>query len=510
MKILLLALNSRFIHPNLALGYLQKIAHEEGHQADLKEYTINMQPRDILLDSNFEKYEVICFSVYIWNGEYVKKLLGEMRLIHPRGIFLCGGPEILGRTDEYLRLCDGIIMGEGESPFRRFLRGPKDRERWQNISTPGRYAPINREENLDFPYPIEQARGKSIVYYEAQRGCPFSCSYCMSGATGVRYRSMDLIKQDLLALIEAQVPLVKFVDRSFNIHLEKALDIIAFIREADRGKTSFHMELAPNLLRGDFLRAFEGARDGLFQVEIGIQSTDDEVNKKVYRNLFYSHYKDELKRFIEVFPGHVHLDLICGLPGSTYENIRKSHLELESLGGDFIQLGFLKLMPGTRLFEEKENYGLIASSFPPYEVLETSDLSFQELKSLKAIERMMDLYPKEEIPMTFSYLCREKGAFDVYEEMARKFPKEKLYQHLSLESRLEILGDISSNLIKEILELDYARKRRNKRFLFFPGRKSPGGEKIKSYYDGGGLSEKEQTYRIDYDKQLLIREENDV
>lgn len=510
MKILLLALNSRYVHPNLALGYLSEIAKEKGHEADLKEYTINMQPREILLDSDFENYELICFSVYIWNGDFVKKLLSEMRSIHPKGVYLCGGPEAMASPGDYLEFCDGVVMGEGESPFRSFLENPQDQSQWKSISTKGNMAGINREESLDFSYPHSQALGKTIVYYEAQRGCPFSCSYCMSGSTGVRYRPMELVKKDLLALIEGEIPLVKFVDRSFNVHLSKSLEIINFIKDHDRGKTSFHMELAPNVLGGELIKAFKDVREDLFQIEIGIQSTDDQVNKNVYRTLLYSDYKEKLKDFILAFPGHVHLDLICGLPGSTFENIRKSHLELESLEGDFIQLGFLKLMPGTRLYKERKTHEILASSFAPYEVLKTAQLSFSELKLLKIIERMMDLYPKEDIPLTMEFLTRHKGAFDVYHEIAKSFPRDKVYQRHSLESRLEILGAFSGELIKETLELDYAKKRRNRRFLFFPGRKSPGGESILSYYDGEGLGENLLNYRIDYQNQLLSREENDV
>lgn len=510
MKILLLALNSKYVHSNLALGYLSEIAKEEGHRVDLKEYTINMQPGEILYDSNFEEYDVVCFSVYIWNGEFTKKLLTEMRKVHPKGIYLCGGPELTGNFPEFLPLCDGLVLGEAETPFRSFLQNPFDKSKWQGISSKKNIFAPNREEQLDFSYPHSQVEGKKIIYYEAQRGCPFSCSYCMSGSSGVRYRPMELVKKDLLTLIEAGLPLVKFVDRSFNVDLQKSLEIIQFIKDNDRGKTSFHMELAPNLLGGEFNQIFRDVREDLFQVEIGIQSTDDVVNKKVYRTLFFSKYRDKIKEFIEVFPGHVHLDLICGLPGSTFENIRKSHLELELLGGDFIQLGFLKLMPGTKLYEERKTHGLIASSFAPYEILATKELSFSELKLLKAIERMMDLYPKEDIPITLEVLSRNKGAFDVYYDIAKHFPKEQIYLRHSLENRLEILGNLYGDLIKETLELDYSRKRRNRRFLFFPGRKSSKGKRILSYFDGKSLSKKETYYQIDYDKQLLYKEEEDV
>lgn len=332
----------------------------------------------------------------------------------------------------------------------------------------------------------------------------------MSGASGVRYRPMELVKGDLARLIEGEIPLVKFVDRSFNINQDKAIEIIEFIKELDRGKTTFHMELAPNLLKGDFLECFKEVREDLFQVEIGVQSTEDRVNKKVYRKLLYWDFREDLERFIKVFPGHVHLDLIAGLPASSFENIRASHLELERLGADFIQLGFLKLLPGTRLFEERDHHGIKASSFAPYEVLETKDISFLELKLLKTIERMMDLYPGEDLPLTMEYLKRNKGSFDIYWRIAENFPKDKLYMKMSLETRLDILGSFSDRLIKEILELDYARKRRNRRFLFFPNRKSPGGEHIESYYDGIGLSDKKTLYRIDYDRGLLIKEEDDV
>ncbi len=510
MKILLIGINSRYVHPNLALGYLKEIAKQYGLSPDLKEYTVNMQPRDILLDSGFENYDGIAFSAYIWNGDYVKKLAWEMRLIHPGAIYLCGGPEVLGGLDDYLDIFDGVIMGEGESPFRSFLESPYDRTGWKNISYKGNLTEINREMVLDFSYPHDEARDKTIVYYEAQRGCPFACSYCMSGSTGVRYRPMELVKDDLLKLIENEIPLVKFVDRSFNVHLDKAMEILDFIKKNDRGKTSFHMELAPNLLTEEFREFFRDLRPGLFQVEIGVQSTQDIVNKKVYRNLLYSSYRDDLKKFIEVFPGHVHLDLISGLPGSSFENIRSSYIELESLGGDYIQLGFLKLLPGTRLYNEKDQHAIEASSFAPYEVLETKDISFAELKLLKTIEKMMDLYPREDLPLTMEYLTRERSSFDVYWRLAEKFPRDKVYSKMSLESRFEILGNISGEVIRETLELDYARKRRNQRFIFFPGRKRPGGQYIESYYDGSRLSDKKTLYRIDYEEGLLAKEKDDV
>lgn len=510
MKILLIAINSRYVHPNLALGYLYEIGKKRGHKVDLKEYTINMQPRDILLDSDFEDYDLVAFSAYIWNGDYVKKLATEMKLIKPDALYICGGPEVLGNIADYVAIFHGVIMGEGESPFTSILDNPGDRTRWKNVSYKGLIAGINKEESLDFSYPHEQTLGRKIVYYEAQRGCPFSCSYCMSGDTGVRYRPLDLVKQDLLTLIDNEIPLVKFVDRSFNIHIEKAIEIVEFIKILDRGKTSFHMELSPSILPQEFIDSLASAREGLFQVEIGIQSTDNNVNKKVYRRIFYDDFKDNLKSFIEVFPGHVHLDLISGLPGSTFENIRTSYIELEKLGSDYIQLGFLKLMPGTRLYEERKRRKILASSFAPYEVLETGDLSFSELKLLKTIEKMMDLYPREEIPMTMAYLTRDRASFDVYWRLAEKFPKDKLNTSLSLETRLEILGKISNELVRETLELDYARKRRNRRFIFFSGRKGPGGDYIDSYYDGEELRLEMTRYRIDYENQVLVREDISV
>lgn len=510
MKILLLAINSRYVHPNLALGYMFEIAKEAGHRVDLKEYTINMQPRDILLDCDFEDYDLVAFSAYIWNGDYVKNLASEMKQVHPQALYICGGPEILGNINDYIGIFDGLVMGEGEGPFRSLLENPQDRSKWESISYKGHLAPINKERILDFAYPHKQTRGQKIVYYEAQRGCPFSCSYCMSGDSGVRYRPMALVKDDILKLVENEIPLVKFVDRSFNIHLDKALEIIDYIKEIDRGKTSFHMELTPSILPENFIEALASSREDLFQVEIGIQSTEDQVNKNVYRNILYENIKDNLKIFIERFPGHVHLDLISGLPGSTFENIRGSYLELESLGADYIQLGFLKLMPGTRLYEERFNRKIRASSFPPYEVLETGDISFSELKLLKTVEKMMDLYPSEELPMTMELLTRDRGSFDVYWRIAENFPKDKLNQSLSLERRMEILGEISEEIVKETIELDYARKRRNRRFIFYPGRKGPGGDYIESRYNGQDLSDKMTRYRIDYDKQILIREEENV
>lgn len=507
MKILCLALNSRYVHSNLALGYLVELGRREGHEVDLKEYTINMNLREILLDSDFESYEVICLSAYIWNGRQLLDLLKDMRKVHPKAIYLLGGPEASSSVHSYLPFCDGVIMGEGETPFKHFLAHADEPEKWIGISYGKHLAPMHREEVLDFAYPYFQLQGHQIIYYESQRGCPFGCSYCMSGSTGVRYRPMGLVKKDLQVFIEQEVPLVKFVDRSFNINLPRALEMISFIKKMDRGKTSFHMELAPHLLPQALLDAFRDAREGLFQVEVGIQNIENEVNYLSNRNIFYPKYKERLKEFIDLFPGHVHLDLICGLPGSTFDNIRSSYEELASLEPDFIQLGFLKLMPGTLLYQQKESFGILASSEAPYEVLATNDLSFSAVKLLKSIERMMDLYPEEDIPMTLDYLTRKRGVFDVYWWMAEHFPKDKLFERHSLENRLLILGEFSDQVVKETLELDYRRKRRNRRHLFFRGRMDKETNQLMSYYDGEGLVEDPVYYQIDYDKQLVYREE---
>lgn len=508
MKILCLALNSRYVHSNLALGYLVELARGEGHEADLKEYTINMNLREILLDCDFQNYDVICLSLYIWNGRQMLDLVKDMRAVHPKAIYFLGGPEATSRVEEYLPYCDGVVMGEGESPWKSFLAHPNSSSHWRGIRRDEQYVPQNKEEKLDFPYPYFQIPGQKIIYYESQRGCPFGCSYCMSGSTGVRFRPMSLVKKDLLYFIEQEVPLVKFVDRSFNINMQRALEIIHFIKKHDIGKTSFHMELAPHLLPQVLEDALRDVRKDLFQVEIGIQSVEDEVNRLARRNLFYLKYRDRLESFIQSFPGHVHLDLICGLPGSTFDNIRWSHLELSQLKPDFIQLGFLKVMPGTLLYEEKEQYGICCSAQAPYEVLETKDLPFSTLKLLKAIERMMDLYPREEIPMTMDYLTTHRGAFDVYWWMAEHFPKHRLYEKLSLENRLLLLGEFSPQVVRETLELDYRRKRRNRRYLFFPGREEKENSTLLSYYDGVGLSHEPVFYQIDYETQGLRREEN--
>ena len=508
MKILFLALNSRYVHSNLALGYLTQIAKENAHEADLKEYTINMNLREILLDSDFESYDVICLSSYIWNGRQNLDLLKDMQAVHPKAIYLLGGPEASSRVHDYLPYCDGIIMGEGETPFKSFLLHPFDPSLWKGISYADKLAKMHREDELDFLYPYFQIKGQQLIYYESQRGCPFGCSYCISASTGARYRPMSLVKADLLHFIKKEVPLVKFVDRSFNINIQRALEIIGFIKKHDQGKTCFHMEVAPHLLPEAFVDALCNVRDGLFQVEIGIQSIENEVNFLANRNIFYPKYKEKLKNFIERFPGHVHLDLICGLPGSTFNNIRASHLELSSLNPDFIQLGFLKLMPGTLLYSQKEQFGIVSSSEAPYEVLKTRDLSFSGMKLLKAIERMMDLYPAEEIPKTMEYLTRERGAFDVYWWMAEHFPRERLFERLSLENRLLVLGEFSPEIVKETLELDYRRKRRNRRFLFYRGRENKEEGTLLSYYDGESLTEEAVNYIVDYEKQEVRLEES--
>lgn len=428
----------------------------EGYdQVTYVELSVNQTARELL--RRVPEAERYFFSAYIWNRSLCLHLMQDLRKLYPGSEIYVGGPEGQAHPQEFLQFAEGIIIGEGESVLLDLMQGRENPHMYRGGDLP---AP-NREKTLQTPYPFAYLEMNKIIYYETQRGCPYKCSYCMSAREqGMVYAPMDKVKEELLRFMEMEVPLVKLVDRTFNSDEARALEVLAFINKHNRS-THFHFELAPYLLTEPLLEALrQGAL--FFQVEIGFQAFQKEVLHAIKRPAYSPRALHQLEKLMKL-PLHRHVDLIVGLPFMGMKEIRETFNYLYNLAPDELQLGFLKLMPATPLFENRARFGLIASSEPPYEILCTPQLSFDQLNHLKDLEGIAALLNQKDFPYTMHYLTQEHSPFDVYAILGRALPKE----HTTLENRLRQVADVMNDeMLKHYIELDYHRKKRYRKFLF--------------------------------------------
>lgn len=425
MKVLLAAINAKYIHSNLAVYSLRAFAaecHKEYQNAvELAEYTINQQVDEILIDIYKRNPDVLCFSCYLWNIVYVEQLLRELPKILPDTEIWLGGPEVSYNAEEVLERftkARGVMRGEGEETFSELVEyyalrmnagkgaaGNKDlyqidgitfRERenegrGQIISTPWR--PVLELSRVPFVYEHMEDFKNKIIYYESSRGCPFSCSYCLSSIDKcLRFRDLDLVKRELQFFIDHEVPQVKFVDRTFNCKHDHALAIWSYLAEHDRGKTNFHFEVAADLLNEEELQLIGSMRPGLIQLEIGVQSTNEKTVREIRRTMNFDKVRSVVQRIHERGNIHQHLDLIAGLPYEDYESFHKSFCDVYALRPEQLQLGFLKVLKGSYMGEKAKDYELVCQDRPPYEVLSTKWLPYADVIRLKGIEEMVEVY----------------------------------------------------------------------------------------------------------------------
>ena len=413
MKILLNAINAKYIHSNLAVYSLRAYAKEYREHIRLLEYTINNRVEEILEGIYKEHADVICFSCYIWNIAYVKELIEELKKLCPNTPIWVGGPEVSYEIETLLAEnpgIDGVFIGEGEHTFKKVCRcyieteeseweeellrvsGIAYRKRDKTIAFTGMAEPVDMS-TIPFCYEdMEQFKNK-IIYYESSRGCPFSCSYCLSSIDKkMRFRDIELVKKELGFFIKQEVPQVKFVDRTFNCSHTHAMEIWRFIKEKDLGKTNFHFEVAADLLTEEELEYIAGMRPGLIQLEIGVQSTNDTTITEIHRTMQLDRLKAVVRSIQEKENIHEHLDLIAGLPYEGYETFARSFDEIYALKPNQLQLGFLKVLKGSYMYEHATEYGLIYRSRPPYEVLKTNWLGFGEILRIRQVEEMLEVY----------------------------------------------------------------------------------------------------------------------
>ncbi|MCQ4773575.1 B12-binding domain-containing radical SAM protein [Lacrimispora saccharolytica] len=496
MKVLLTAVNAKYIHSNPAVYSLQKFvtayAPEYGRNVELAEFTINHYADDILQEIYRRRPDVVAFSCYIWNLQMIERVLEDLPRVLPEVQIWAGGPEVSYDAPEFLKKHDcmtGVMMGEGEETFLELMEywhGKKKLNEIPGITwrdgegeikvQPGR--PLLDMNRIPFLYDELDDFEHRIIYYESSRGCPFSCSYCLSSIDkSVRFRDAQTVVKELQFFLDRKVPQVKFVDRTFNCRHSHALTIWNYIREHDNGITNFHFEIAADLLNEEELALLNTMRPGLVQLEIGVQSTNQKTIEAIDRVMDFSHLCSVVKRVQSGHNIHQHLDLIAGLPWENFDSFRQSFNDVYHLYPDQLQLGFLKVLKGSRMQEKAEEYGIVYHSDPVYEVFYTNWISYQEILELKQIEDMVEVYYNSgQFPNTIRHLEKEFcDPFTMYQQMAAFYGQQGWWgRSHSRMQRFEMLREfihsISENRIyDELLLLDlYLRENSKSRPKWAP------------------------------------------
>ena len=480
MKILLAACNAKYIHSNLAVYDLQAYASDYADHIVLKEYTINQQKDDIMRDIYLEHPDVVCVSCYIWNISFVKELMADLIKILPGADFWAGGPEVSYDAEKFLTENSefkGVMVGEGEETFKELAgyyveKNPQDLKNMTGICyrdgdqiTHNGWRQIMNLSSIPFIYKDLSEFKNRIIYYESSRGCPFSCSYCLSSIDKkLRFRDTETVKKELQFFIDNKVPQVKFVDRTFNCKHDHAMAIWKYINEHDNGVTNFHFEISADLLREEELQEMSTMRPGLIQLEIGVQSTNPDTIKAIHRTMDFEKLKGIVNRIHSFGNIHQHLDLIAGLPYEDYDSFRKSFNDVYALKPQQLQLGFLKVLKGSHMMEMCQEYEIVYKTREPYEVLSTKWLDYDHVLKLKNVENMVEVYYNSgQFQNTLEYL--EKffpDAFSIYERLG-SFYMEKGYGDVShtrmrrYEILLEFLEDvpeISMDQVKDQMVYD--------------------------------------------------------
>lgn len=475
MKILLTAINAKYIHSNLAVYSLQAYAAAHGHKIERAEYTINNQLEDILEKIYRQKPDVLLFSCYIWNIEYVKELVSEFHKLSAEVPIWVGGPEVSFETERFLRenpAVTGIMMGEGERTLTELCDyfeqceqdtqfTTKNREEVQtelvrahaeNEKRTGDLSEIKKKmlekidgisyrrsdgtvaiqplrsllpmDELPFCYANLKDFEHRIIYYESSRGCPFSCSYCLSSVDKkLRFRSLPLVYKELQFFIDAKVPQVKFVDRTFNCQHEHAMGIWKYIKEHDNGITNFHFEISADLLREDELELISDMRPGLIQLEIGVQSTNGDTIREIHRTMRLEEVYRAVNRVKAGKNIHQHLDLIAGLPFEDYQRFQQSFNDIYALHPQQLQLGFLKVLKGSYMYEHAQEYGLVYRSRPPYEVMSSKWVSYDEMLEIRLVEEMLELHYNSGQFLTYLAVLEQKydSVFQLFLDMGHYY-----------------------------------------------------------------------------------------
>ena len=533
MKILLAAVNAKYIHANLAVCSLQAYAGEHVKEADVEiaEYTINQQKDDILMDIYRRRADILCFSCYIWNLDYIEELVRDMAKLRPDMPIWLGGPEVsYDAPDVLARLPEvtGVMKGEGEETFAglcrfyqggegdlglRSLRGITFRDRDGTVRD-NPWRPVMDLNDIPFVYHQMETFRNKIIYYESSRGCPFSCSYCLSSVDKqLRFRDLEKVRRELQFLIDQEVPQVKFVDRTFNCRHEHAAAIWKYIAEHDRGITNFHFEVAADLLNEEELEILGSMRPGLVQLEIGVQSTNPDTIREIRRTMDFGRVRGAVERIREKGNIHQHLDLIAGLPFEDMESFARSFGDVYALRPEQLQLGFLKVLKGSYMEEKKLEYGLVYKSRPPYEVLYTRWLSYEDMMRLKGIEEMVEVYYNSR-QFTHTLEALKAGypsAFLMYDGLAGFYEEQGLGQVQHKRSaRYEILLRYitaefpeEEERFRELLTYDYYLRENAKSRPEFAGEYKVSKDTLRTFYEKEEAQRRYLPAYRDYDRNQM-------
>ena len=483
MKVLLVSLNAKYIHTNLAIRYLKAFCEDlDDISFKIREFTINDQLHKILREVYREKADVIALSCYIWNIEETIRLVQLIKRVQSGVKIILGGPEISFNGCDWMKKIeeiDFIVKGEGEQTFYEILErlsratkvsdveGMVYRNASGDIIENSDRKLIEDLDDIPFPYTGDLSSYKNkIIYYESSRGCPFNCQYCLSSTIrGVRFISMENAKSQLSFFIKAGVKQVKFVDRTFNCNKGRTKELLKFLIDQE-SKTNFHFEVAADLIDQEMLDIFKTAPIGLFQLEIGVQSTHKPTLKEIKRTNDFEKIKKVISRIKSFNNIHQHIDLIAGLPYENYPTFIKSFNDVYNIKADMLQLGFLKILKGSGIEFQKEKYGYQYTPFPPYEVLSNNDLSYGDVLKLKLVEEILEMYGNSHIfDYTIEYLIKKSylHPFDFFESFSRFWEENNLFNKSHSQKKLykifiDYVKDKHINNYKilfELLKFDY-------------------------------------------------------
>lgn len=542
MKILLTAINAKYIHSNLALLCLKSYAGKYKDSVEIAEYTINNYTDFILGDIYKKNPDFIGFSCYIWNISMIKELAIELHKVLPHTKIWLGGPEVSYDAKKCLEespYLEGIMVGEGEKTFLELMdyylgdrtslqdiRGIVYREQETGIVVENSPQPLLDLSALPFPYENLDAFKNKIIYYETSRGCPYSCSYCLSSTDkSVRLRSIELVKKELQFFLDYKIPQVKFIDRTFNCNRNHAMAIWSYIHEHDNGITNFHFEISADLIKEDELKRIGTFREGLIQLEIGVQSTNPKTIEAIHRRMDLDKLTYAVERIYEKRNIHQHLDLIVGLPYENYQSFRKSFNDVYAMKPDQLQLGFLKVLKGSSMYEDSRKYNIVYQNIAPYEVLFTDWISYDQVLELKKIEDMVEVYYNSgQFANGITYLEHFFDTpFDMYKELGDYYERKNLHNisHSRLK-RYDILlcyfretRSENAEGFQEILLYDLYLREKLKSRPSFAKENCNFKEQLKSY--GGGKKGRQihiEPFSIDIkaavDTGILVKKEHFV
>ena len=532
MKILLVAINAKYIHSNLAVYCLKAYAEKNmpqdvNVQIELAEYTINQNRDEILKDIYRRQAEMICFSCYIWNLDYVESMIRDVKKVMKDVIIWAGGPEVsydsretLGRLPELT----GVMKGEGEKTFAKLCKVYGKSSETSELSLeqidgitfrcpdgticerPWR-VPMDLSE-VPFVYHDMKKFENKIIYYETSRGCPFSCSYCLSSIDKrLRFRSLDLVFNELQFFLDHKVPQVKFVDRTFNCKHDHDMAIWKYIQEHDNGITNFHFEVAADLLNDEEIRLIRQMRPGLIQLEIGVQSTNTDTIREIRRTMRLEEVREHVARIKEKGNIHQHLDLIAGLPYEDIKSFRKSFDDVYSMRPDQLQLGFLKVLKGSYMQEMQQEYELRYKDEPPYEVLSTKWLPYSDVIELKGIEEMVEIYYNsgQFTHVVEALVENYASAYQMYQDLWQYYEEHDYMgiQHRR-SARYEIVLDFvkekypeQADVMRELLTYDYYLRENAKSRPEFAGEDATDKRFVRAFYEE---EEKERKHLPGYEQ----------